>query len=72
MKYNTKPTKTQIARAILLLIVALMIVGGIAFMLEDAAAQMDRWEPDRVYPMANTNISWDQTFHAGGWTEARP
>ena len=72
MKYNTKPTKTQIARAILLLIVALMIVGGIAFMLEDAAAQMDRWEPDREYPMANTHISWDQTFHAGGWTEARP
>lgn len=72
MKYSTKPDKRAIARAIILLIAALIIVGGIAFMLEDAAAQMDSWQPDRVYPMANTNISWEQTFHSGGWTEARP
>lgn len=27
-------------------------------------------EPDAVHPMANASISWEQTFHAGGWTEA--
>ena len=26
------------------------------------------WEPDVSYPMANANISWDQTFY--GWSDA--
>ena len=25
---------------------------------------------DVEYPMANAAISWDQTFHNGGWSEA--
>ena len=27
-------------------------------------------EPDSVYPMANSRISWEQTFHAGAWSGA--
>lgn len=26
-------------------------------------------EPDAVFPMANSCISWEQTFHAGAWGE---
>ena len=26
------------------------------------------WEPDVSYPMANANVSWDQTFY--GWSDA--
>ena len=24
---------------------------------------------DACYPMANSRISWEQTFHAGAWSE---
>ena len=27
------------------------------------------WEPTEVYPMANANITWEQTYHAGAWNE---
>jgi len=26
-------------------------------------------EPDRVYPMANANITWLQTHHNGAWSD---
>ena len=26
-------------------------------------------EPGAVYPMANVNVSWNQSFHNGGWME---
>lgn len=25
---------------------------------------------DVEYPMANVNVTWEQTFHAGAWSEA--
>ena len=25
------------------------------------------WQPTEIYPMANANISWEQSFHPGGW-----
>ena len=27
------------------------------------------WEPTEVYPMANANITWEQTYHAGSWSD---
>ena len=27
------------------------------------------WEPTEVYPMANANITWEQTYSAGSWGE---
>ena len=26
-------------------------------------------KPDKVFPMANAHISWQQTFHGGAWNE---
>ena len=36
-----------------------------------AADCLKKDEPDWdvSYPMVNTNVSWDQTFRAGGWNE---
>ena len=28
-----------------------------------------QWEATEVYPMANANITWEQTYHAGAWNE---
>ena len=27
-------------------------------------------EPDSVHPFANARISWEQTFHAGSWSDS--
>lgn len=26
-------------------------------------------EPDRVFPMANAHISWEQSHHNGAWSD---
>ena len=26
-------------------------------------------EPDEVYPLANSRISWEQTYYGGAWNE---
>ena len=54
------------ARAILL-----FLVGAIVIII--LSVLVDNWdrrpvEPDVTYPMANANISWDQTFY--GWSDA--
>ena len=28
-------------------------------------------EPDSVYPMANSRISWEQTFYEGSWGDTK-
>lgn len=26
-------------------------------------------EPDTVHPFVNVHVSWEQTYHNGGWSE---
>ena len=50
---------------------ALLLVLVIAWvLLENAAAEeRNRIKPDRVFPMANAHIGWEQSWHRGAWNE---
>lgn len=63
-KYIRKEQKGQIVFIICILI-------AIAIGLIWSAAEEDKkvLKPDKVYPMANAHISWEQTFHGGAWNE---
>ena len=65
MKYSTKKNRSTRARAILLCVLATVTIIHGVMVLEKADAR-NRWEPDCEYPMANANISWEQTFYPGG------
>ena len=59
-----KETKGQIIFiALILLAVA---IGLLWNTLEQTEVQT---KPDVSYPMTNVNISWEQTFHSGAWSE---
>ena len=66
MNYNTR--RSVRARWILLFILLITISAGIGYVL-GCWSSAEELKPDAVYPMANTNISWEQTFYSGGWTE---
>jgi hypothetical protein len=55
--------KKRVPMFIALLILAAMIALNVA-------VPEPVLEPDSVYPMANSRISWEQTFHAGAWSGA--
>ena len=55
--------KKRVPMFIALLILAAMIALNVA-------VPEQVLEPDSVYPMANSRISWEQTFHAGAWSGA--
>ena len=55
--------------AIFLAVVLIALV--VMFTIEAVVRLFERntWEPTEVYPMANANITWEQTYHAGAWNE---
>lgn len=59
--YSTSQMKNRVPMVIALLILAGMIALNVA-------APEPVLEPDSVYPMANSQISWEQTYHAGAWS----
>ena len=61
--YITSELKKRVPMFIALLILAGMIALNVA-------VPEPVLEPDSVYPMANSRISWEQTFHAGAWSGA--
>lgn len=62
-KYIKKETKGQIV-FILMILLAIMIG-----LLWNLLAAEEVKEPDKVYPMANAHISWEQTYKGGSWNE---
>lgn len=46
--------------------IALLILAAIIAL--NVAVPEPVLEPNSVYPMANSRISWEQTFHAGAWS----
>ena len=60
--YITSELKKRVPMFIALLILAAMIALNVA-------VPEPVLEPDIVYPMANSRISWEQTFRAGAWSE---
>jgi len=66
MKYITDKQKKQRWLALFLLVI--LISAGIGYLLGTMAEAEDRWPGEiREYPMANTHISWEQTFRGGAW-----
>jgi len=63
-KYTRKERGGQIIFIIFLLIA---IAAGLIW----NAIELDRnaIKPDAVYPITNAHISWEQTYHGGGWNE---
>ena len=61
--YITSEIKKRVLMFIALLILAAMIALNVA-------VPEPVLEPDSVYPMVNSRISWEQTFHAGAWSDA--
>ena len=64
-KYIKPESKGQI---IFIVCMILAIIIGLAWnYLESSEAE--GLKPDKVYPMTNVHISWEQTFHGGAWNE---
>ena len=64
-KYIKPESKGQI---IFIVCMIMAIIIGLAWnYLESSEAE--GLKPDKVYPMANAHISWEQTFHGGAWNE---
>ena len=59
-----KETKGQIIFIVLILLA--VAIGLLWNTLEQNEVQT---KPDVSYPMTNVNISWEQTFHSGAWSE---
>lgn len=63
-KYIKKEQKGQI-----LFIICILIAIAIGLIWSAAEEDKKVLTPDKVYPMANAQISWEQTFHGGAWNE---
>lgn len=59
-----KETKGQIIFIVMILLA--IVIGLVWNELEQTEVQI---KPDVSYPMTNVNISWEQTFHSGAWSE---
>ena len=60
----TKEGKGQI------IFVAVIILAVVIGLLWNTLEQNEvQTKPDVSYPMTNVNISWEQTFHSGAWSE---
>ena len=60
--YIKKETKGQI---IFVAVILLAIAIGLIWNMIEESNQQQAWQTS--YPMANTNISWNQTYYPGPW-----
>jgi len=65
-KYIRDEKKGQIISVI---VIILAVIIGLAWNYAESCAE-EKTQPDAVYPMTNIHISWEQTFHPGGWNDA--
>ena len=49
--------------------IAALLILGVMIML-NVLVKAPELEPDAVFPLANAKISWEQTYHSGGWYSA--
>lgn len=62
MKYNTSEIKKRVPMFLAMLALAIMLI--LTAMIPEPVTK-----PDVEYPMANVNVTWEQSFHAGAWSE---
>lgn len=68
MKTPSKHSTTNLNKKRVPVIISLLLLAGMIWL--NVAVPEPVLEPDSVYPMANSRISWEQTFHAGAWSGA--
>ena len=61
--YNRYDRESKVFAAVMIIIVAAMIALGVLTLMGMFDEPM--WKPDKVYPLANANISWMQSFYGG-------
>ena len=47
------------------------IFAALAMLVLNMAIKEPAVRPDSVHPMANANVAWEQTFHAGSWGDGK-
>ena len=63
-------TKERKGQIIFIVMIILAIVIGLAWNYLEEKNSVPKWPGDvKTYPMTNVNISWEQTFHSGAWSE---
>ena len=61
-------TNERKGQIIFMLVIILAIVIGLVWNYIEAENNAPKWPGDvKSYPMANVNISWEQTHHPGPW-----
>ena len=55
-------------KSFLITLAALAVVIAGLIVLNRQEDSRQAW--DTVHPMVNTEISWEQTFHSGAWSDA--
>ena len=68
MKYSTDHSITTELKKRVFLILALLILAWTIVM--NVTVKEPALEPDEVFPMANANVTWLQSYHAGAWSGA--
>lgn len=64
-KYNTKEDEKKVFTVVWVIILLALIV--LCVLTITGVFDKAIWEPDISFPIANANISWEQTFHQGGF-----
>ena len=63
-------TNERKGQIIFVVVILLAIVIGLVWNYIEAENTAPKWPGDvKSYPMANVNISWEQSFHYGAWGE---
>ena len=63
MNYNT----TDKEKKVFVVIMAFIVLMILALIVLELCGMFDEplWKPDAVFPMANANVSWLQSFYGG-------
>lgn len=64
-KYNTKEDEKKVFTVVWVIILLALIV--LCVLTITGVFDKAIWEPDISFPIANANISWEQTFFPGGF-----
>ena len=59
--------ESKIFAVVMLIILVLIMTAGVLSVCGVFDSNIPEWRPDGIYPMANANISWEQSFHSGPW-----
>ena len=68
MKNPSRHSITKELKKRVPVIISLLVLAGMIAL--NLVAPEPVLEPDSVHPFANARISWEQTFHAGSWSDA--